>query len=71
MKTATIGLLLLTIWINCYGQDGSDIRYFKANDVDSTLIGEFAHFDFLNRSFGGRKIDAIAINIDDRPIKFV
>ncbi len=71
MKTTTIILLLLTILTNSYGQDGSDIRYFKVQGVDSTLIGQDVHFDFLNRSFGGRTIDTIIINIDNRPIKFV
>ena len=71
MKTTTIILFLLTIWTSSYGQDGSDIRYFKVIGVDSTLIGEDVHFDFFNRSFGGRTIDTININIGNRPLKFV
>ena len=71
MKTTTIILFLLTIWTNSYGQDGSDIRYFKVQGVDSTLIGQDVHFDFFNRSFGGRTIDTLKINIDNRLIKFV
>jgi hypothetical protein len=71
MKTVAIITLLLTIWTSSYGQDGSDIRYFKVEGVDSTLIGVDIHFDFLNRSFGGRAIDTININIDNRLVKFV
>jgi hypothetical protein len=71
MKTVAIITLLLTIWTSSYGQDGSDIRYFKVEGVDSTLIGADIHFDFLNRSFGGRAIDTININIDNRLVKFV
>jgi hypothetical protein len=71
MKTTTTILLLLTIWTNSYGQDGSNIRYFKVQGVDSTLIGQDVHFDFFNRSFGRQTIDTVKINIDNRQIKFV
>ena len=71
MKTTTTLLLLLFVWTSSYGQDGSDIRYFEINGVDSTLIGNELHFDFFNRSFGGRTIDTVQINIDNRKIKFV
>lgn len=71
MKTITTTILLLAIWISSYGQDGSDIRYFKVESIDSTLIGAYIHFDFFNRSFGGRTIDSININIDGRPVRFV
>lgn len=71
MKTATIVTLLLTIWTSSYGQDGSDIQYFKVEGVDSTLIGADIHFDFFNRSFGGRVFDTININVDNRTVKFV
>lgn len=71
MKITTTILFLLTIWTSSYGQDGSDIRYFKVKRVDSTLIGKDVHFDFFNRSFHGRDMDTIIINIDNKPIKFV
>lgn len=68
--TATIFLIVI-IGTSSYGQDGSDIRYFKVNGVDTTLIGHDVHLDFFNHSFDGRTVDTIQINIDDRPIKFV
>ena len=71
MKTLRIILFLLTVWTNSYGQDGSDIRYFKAYGIDSALSGQYVHFDFFRRSFGGRAIDTVIINIDNRPMRFV
>lgn len=71
MKTSTLLLLLLTIWTSSYGQDGSDIRYIKVEAVDNILIGEYVYFDFFNRSFVGRAIDTITINIDDNRINFI
>ena len=72
MRTQTaIILLLLATWTASYGQDGSDIRYFKIKGVDSTLIGQYVHLDFFNRSFGGRTIDTIRINIDNKTISFI
>jgi hypothetical protein len=62
---------LLFIWTYSYGQDGSDIRYFKIEKVDNTLIGKDIHFDFFNHSNGGKTIDTIEIYIDNSPIKFV
>lgn len=59
------------ICLNTYGQDGSDIRYLKIEDVDDTIIGEDLQFDFFNRSFGGRVIDTIYLSIDNKSIKFV
>ena len=71
MKTLKIIFFLLTLWSKSYGQDGSDIRYFKVYGVDSSLSGKYVQFDFFRRSFGGRAIDTVTINIDDRPIKFM
>ena len=71
MKTLKITFLLLTVWSVSYGQDGSDIRYFKVYGVDTSLVGQFIHFDFFNRSFGGRTIDTVTISIDNRPTKFI
>jgi hypothetical protein len=61
----------LTLWLNSFGQDGSDIRYFKVYGVDTSLVGQYVHFDFFRRSFGGRTIDTVTINIDSRPIIFI
>ena len=71
MKTLKIIILLLSFWTSSYGQDGSDIRYFKVIGVDSSLIGQDIHFDFFKRSFRGQAIDTITITIDNRPTRFI
>lgn len=71
MKTLKTTLLFLSFWTYSYGQDGSDIRYFKTIDVDISLIGQYIHFDFFHRSFLGQTTDTISIMIDDRPTRFV
>jgi len=71
MKTLKIIIFLLLFWTSSYGQDGSDIRYFKIIGVDSFLIGQDIHFDFFNRSFRGQAIDTITITIDNRPARFI
>jgi hypothetical protein len=70
MKT-TIIFLLITIWGTSYGQDGSDIRYIKTIDIDSSFIGQYMQFDFFNRSFGGQRVDTIVINIGRKPVTFI
>jgi hypothetical protein len=70
MKTLNI-ILLLLFWTYSYGQDGSDIRYFKTIGVDSSLIGQHMHFDFFRRSFRGQSIDTISISIDNIPTRFI
>ena len=71
MKTLKITIILLSLWTSSFGQDGSDIRYFKIIGVDSSLVGQYIHFDFFNRSFRGQSIDTIAITIDNRPTRFI
>ena len=71
MKTPKITIFLLTFWTGSYAQDGSDIRYFKTYGVDSSIVGQYVHFDFFNRSYHGRTIDTVTISIDSRPIKFI
>jgi hypothetical protein len=71
MKTLKFTILLLSIWTTSYGQDGSDIRYFKTNGVDSSLVGQYVHIDFFKRSFHGRPIDTVTIIIDNRPTRFI
>lgn len=72
MKTTIITIFVLSaIRANLYGQDGSDIQYFKVQDIDSTFIGREVHFDFVNRSFRGRPLDTIRIIVHGKPIRFV
>lgn len=70
MKTLKATITFLLFWIHSYGQDGSDTRYFQTFAVDSSLVGQYIHFDFYNRSFASRKIDTVTITIDDKPIRF-
>lgn len=71
MKVIAKLVLLIAMWNNSYGQDGSDITYFKVIGVDNTLIAQDVQFDFYNRSFGGWVIDTVTIRIDGKPIQFV
>jgi hypothetical protein len=71
MKTLKITIILFTVWTGSYGQDGSDIRYFKPFGVDSSLVGQYVHFDFFNRSFASQKIDTVTVIIDGKPIRFI
>jgi hypothetical protein len=71
MKTLKITIIFLSFWTSSFGQDGSDIRYFKIIGVDSSLVGQYVHFDFFNRSFRGQSIDTITITIDNRPTRFI
>lgn len=64
-------MLFLAVCTSSYGQDGFDIRYFKVYRVDTSLVGQYVHFDFFRRSFHGQAIDTVIINIDSRPIKFI
>lgn len=61
----------MTFWTASYGQDGSDIRYFKTYGVDSSIVGQYVQFDFFNRSYHGLTIDTVTISIDSRPIRFI
>jgi hypothetical protein len=71
MKTLKVIFFLLTLCSVSYGQDGSDIRYFEVSGVDNSLLGQFIHFDFFNRSFGGRTIDTVTISVGNSPIRFI
>jgi hypothetical protein len=70
MKLLHITTIILFLCIHSYGQDGSDIRYLQINGVDSSLIGQYVHFDFFNRSFRMRSIDTVTITIDNKRLKF-
>lgn len=71
MKTLKITIIFLSLWMASYGQDGSDIRYFKTYGVDSSIVGQYVHFDFFNRSFHGQTIDTVTIIIENRPTRFI
>jgi hypothetical protein len=66
----TITVLLLLSRFFCSGQDGSDMYYIKTDRLDSSFTGKFAHLDFYKRSFRGRSIDTVVIDIDNKPVKF-
>ncbi|KOS06148.1 hypothetical protein AM493_08965 [Flavobacterium akiainvivens] len=66
-----ISSLLFLISALAHAQDGSDIRYYNIEKADSTLVGKDVHFDFFNRSFGGKIIDTLTITINNKPIRFI
>ncbi len=70
MKTLKVTILLTLFWAQTFGQDGSDTRYVKTFAVDSSIVGQYIHLDFYNRTFASRKTDTVTITIDDRPIRF-
>ncbi len=71
MRTIIIFVILITSWITCLGQDGSDMRYIPIQKLDKSFIGQFAHLDFYNRSYMGLKLDTVVIKIDNKSIKFI
>lgn len=71
MKTLKIMILFFVLYTQSYGQDGSDIRYYKASAIDSSFINKLVQFDFFNRSFRSQSIDTVTINIDNTQIKFI
>lgn len=52
-------------------QDGSDIRYLKIENIDTSYIGKTVHLDFYNPSFASHKIDTIAVLVNDKRVVFV
>lgn len=74
IRTWIIILILLTTPAaskSLLAQDGSDIIYGKIDQLDSIFIGDYAHLDFHRRSFFGRDIDTVTIDLDGKPIRFV
>ncbi len=71
IRSFTILVTFLTFYSFCKGQDGSDIIYYKTSALDSFFIGKEVHLDFYNRSFGGRVIDTIVVEINNKPIRFI
>ena len=71
MKTLSIIGIFFFLSTISYGQDGSDIRYYKIQEIDSSFVGLVAQIDFYRRSFGGFVVDTITLNIDNRQVKFI
>lgn len=80
MKILKSAISLLLFWTQAQAQDGSDIRYFKPLSIDSSIVGQFVHFDFYRKSFQihfskfageARAIDTVIINMDNIPLKFI
>jgi hypothetical protein len=60
----------MNAWASLQAQDGSDIIYAKISQLDSSFVGDYAHLDFYRRSFFGRDIDTVNIDLDGRPVRF-
>lgn len=70
-KNFTILITFLTLTIFCKAQDGSDIRYFTLDALDSSFIGKEIHIDFYRRSYRSINIDTITIVVDNNPIRYI
>jgi hypothetical protein len=71
MKREFILTAIGIFFMSCLmAQDGSNIRYYEPNKLDSTLIGKYCHIDFGKISFGGHAIDTIEINVKGQQMKF-
>lgn len=70
MKYLLFPFLLLNGFMSM-GQDGSDIRYFKQEYLDSISVDEFVHLDFYRKTFWGRPLDTVSIQVNGKPVKFV
>lgn len=70
MKYLIIPFLLL-YGVLSFGQDGSNIWYIKGQYLDSSSVNEFVHLDFYRRSFRGKPLDTVSIQLNGKPIKFV
>ena len=56
-KLLIIILIFISSWVNA--QDGSDIMYVDAKNIDSSLIGKLIQIDFHNESFGSNKFPQV------------
>ncbi len=71
MKRKILFTIIGNFILSCsLAQDGSNIRYYEPNKLDSTLIGKYCHIDFGKVSFGGQAIDTIDINLKGQHMKF-
>lgn len=50
-------LIFISSWVNA--QDGSDIIYVDAKNIDSSLIGKLIQIDFRHESFGSNKFSQV------------
>lgn len=69
IKLSFVILIFLNVGLNA--QDGSDIKYIRIDDVDTSYIGKDIHIDFYNRSFATKKRDSVFILVNDSLILFV
>ncbi len=63
-------LLGLCFSLNLIAQDGSNIKYYKPNMLDYSLIGKSCYIDIGKLSFNKRSIDTITINVQRKLMKF-
>ncbi|TBV26049.1 hypothetical protein DMZ43_09090 [Meridianimaribacter sp. CL38] len=70
-------LIIFSFTFNMVAQDGSDIKYVKISNLDTSYIGKIVHLDFYNRSFAGLKYfsenltDKVTIELDNKKIDFL
>ncbi|WP_299762692.1 hypothetical protein [uncultured Dokdonia sp.] len=69
MKLLFIVLILINIPV--FAQDGSDIWYVNSENIDNGIIGKVCHIDVYSKSFMGRAIDTIEINVKGKKVKFI
>jgi hypothetical protein len=66
--------LVVFACIPAFAQDGSDMRYVKADELDVSHLGLFAHLDFGRRSFARvgdeRKIDSVTLRLAGKNVVF-
>ncbi|MFT6921638.1 MAG: hypothetical protein ACJA1C_000635 [Crocinitomicaceae bacterium] len=71
MKREFILIAIGIFFMSCVmAQDGSNIRYYEPNNLDSTLVGEYCHIDFGKISYGGHTVDTIEISVNGQQMKF-
>lgn len=58
------------IFFSSMAQDGSNIKYYKPNNLDNSLVGKYCCVDFGKDSFAGKVIDTVEINVNGQQMKF-
>jgi hypothetical protein len=71
-----ISLLLILLTSLSFGQDGSNMRYLKPDQLTNKELGKWVHLDFDNNSFAvdgsrQRRIDSITVEIDRKKFTFL
>ena len=69
-KNLLFTLIGIFIALNLQAQDGSDIRYYKPEAIDSTLVGKLCHVDFGKDSFAGLTVDTIQLVVKGQTLAF-